>query len=69
MAELDFTRFGELRADVWRDYLTIAFLRLKVQWLVGFQARLRQRWWFSLATLIDIRSLGASHCLIRRLNR
>ncbi len=32
-------------------------------------ARLGQHRWFSLATLVDIRSSRAPHCLIRRLNR
>ena len=35
MAELCFARLGEMRAYVKRHYLTVTFLRLKVQWLVG----------------------------------
>ena len=69
MAELSFARVCAQRANRQRYYLTVTFLRLKVQWPVRYRARLGQHRWFSLATLVDIRSLGASHCLIRRLNR
>ena len=42
---------------------------MKANGLSADQARLGQHGWFSFATLVEIRSLGASHCLIRRLNR
>ena len=35
MAELCFARVGEMRAYAERHYLTVTFLQLKVQWLVG----------------------------------
>ena len=59
----------DVRADNQRDYLRVAFCELGVQWFVCCQHGLGQHQWFSLATLVDIRSPKAPHCLIRRLNR
>ena len=60
--------FG-VSADVERFYAKVDFLELIVQRLEGCRARLGQLEGFGLATLVDIRSSKAPHCLIRRSNR
>ena len=59
----------EVSAYIQRIYRKVDFLELAVQWLDRCRARLGQLWWFGLATLVDIRSSKAPHCLIRRSNR
>ena len=44
MAELCFARLGEVRAYAERHYLTVTFLRLKVQWFVGCGGTSRSAW-------------------------
>ena len=60
VAELRFARVDTHRANRLRHYLTAICSRLKVQWLAGYRARCSQHGWFSIVTLLDARSVGAS---------